>query len=127
MVFEDTYLLIHDADGEEWADGLRFKINENVAFPEMTEKSRLLESGATDTLPSPQGSGTYDTYQYVGEDRGRKPSSGNRGRFWRGRRKRETQGQHTREMIEQRAVNIDGGERQGPGKEYDVETGSSEN
>jgi hypothetical protein len=125
MVFEDTYLLVHDADGEEWADGLRFKINENVAFPVMTEKSRLLETDGTDTLlPSPHGPGTYDTYQYVGEDRGRKTTSGNLGRFWRGRRKRETQGQHTREM---RAVNIDGDERQGPGKECDLETGSSEN
>jgi hypothetical protein len=41
MVFEDSYLLVHDTDGEEWADGLRYKMDEKVAEP-VTERSGLL-------------------------------------------------------------------------------------
>ena len=34
-------MLIHDSDGEEWADGLRYKMSENVAEP-ISETSGLL-------------------------------------------------------------------------------------
>jgi len=34
MVFEDTYLLVHDADGEEWADAVRNKMHENPVVDE---------------------------------------------------------------------------------------------
>ncbi len=41
MVFEDTYLMIHDADGEEWADTIRYKMHDQAADP-VTETSGLL-------------------------------------------------------------------------------------
>lgn len=33
MAFEDTYLMIHEVDGEAWADGLRYKMHENAGDP----------------------------------------------------------------------------------------------
>ena len=81
-VFEDTYLLVHDEDGEEWADALRYRINERVAFPviDNTKQQRFRESDAL--LPiSPQDSASKSS--------SRREYQGTRGRFWRGRRKKE--------------------------------------
>ena len=41
MVFEDTYLMIHDADGEEFADALRYKMHEDAKAP-VSEHSSLI-------------------------------------------------------------------------------------
>jgi hypothetical protein len=43
MVFEDTYLMIQDTDGEEWADSLRNKMHcdDSSGYP-VTETSSLL-------------------------------------------------------------------------------------
>jgi hypothetical protein len=43
IVFEDTYMLIHDTDGQEWADSLRYRMHENASEP-ITEKSGLIMS-----------------------------------------------------------------------------------
>jgi hypothetical protein len=42
-VFEDTYMLIHDTDGQEWADALRYRMHANASEP-ITEKSGLIMS-----------------------------------------------------------------------------------
>lgn len=33
VVFEDTFLMIHDADGEAWADALRYKMHQTAQDP----------------------------------------------------------------------------------------------
>jgi len=43
VVFEDTYMLIHDTDGQEWADSLRYRMHENASEP-ISEKSGLIMS-----------------------------------------------------------------------------------
>jgi hypothetical protein len=50
MVFEDTFLMIHDADGEAWADALRYKMHQTAGDPiSPTELTGLLR--ATDMPP----------------------------------------------------------------------------
>ena len=86
MVFEDTYVLVHDTDGEEYADALRLKINENTVLSNIwSEHTPLLETSKADQL-SPT---SYDSAH--GEARG--PKSSHHvplGRFFRGKKKRES-------------------------------------
>jgi len=42
--------MIHDADGVEWADALRYKMNENLSEPVDQTTGLLPPSGETDRL-----------------------------------------------------------------------------
>lgn len=43
MVFEDAFMMIHDADGEAWADALRYKMHQTARDPlSPSELSALL-------------------------------------------------------------------------------------
>lgn len=49
MCFEDTYLLIDDTDGQEWADALRYRLHEDANDPvSATEESVLIPSGGAE-------------------------------------------------------------------------------
>jgi hypothetical protein len=41
MVFEDAYLMLDDADGQVWADTVRYKMHDRAGDP-VTEQSGLL-------------------------------------------------------------------------------------
>ena len=46
-VFEDTFMMIHDADGESWADALRYKMHQNAQEPlSPTELTGLLNTSS---------------------------------------------------------------------------------
>lgn len=42
--FEDTYLTVLDVDGPEWADFLRYRMNDKINERMTTEQSWLLDS-----------------------------------------------------------------------------------
>lgn len=41
MVFEDTYIMLDDADGQVWADTVRYKMHDRAGDP-VTDQSGLL-------------------------------------------------------------------------------------
>mmetsp|Transcript_5700 Transcript_5700/g.13923 ORF Transcript_5700/g.13923 Transcript_5700/m.13923 type:complete len:459 (-) Transcript_5700:1346-2722(-) len=50
FVVDDVVIMIHDADGVEWADALRYKMNENLSEPVDQTTGLLPPSGETDRL-----------------------------------------------------------------------------
>ena len=50
VVFEDTFLMIHDADGEAWADALRYKMHQTAQDPiSPSEMTALLGASSVTT------------------------------------------------------------------------------